>query len=298
MTVDQERGASSRPVVVGVDPSPLARTALDWAAAEADRRSSALLVAHAFNTADYELTSAAMTGGAAEVAHSFHEAARQLLADSADRVREQYPRLELRTEMLSEDAVAGLLELADGAGLLVVGTRGQNRFLTALLGSVSQGLVTHARVPTVVVRPEGEPLGPVVLGLADQAADELVEFAFREAALRRCGLHVLRCLPPGSARSGGGADPLAAARSSVERLLAGARTAHPEVLVDIGVDEGMPEEALVQASHSASLLVVGAHRRRRRFSLPLGRVAFRVLHGAACPVAVVHGRAGAAQDEG
>ena len=45
-----------------------------------------------------------------------------------------------------------LLEAADGADLLVVGSRGHGGFAEALLGSVSQHCVHHAPCPVVIIR--------------------------------------------------------------------------------------------------------------------------------------------------
>jgi nucleotide-binding universal stress UspA family protein len=45
-----------------------------------------------------------------------------------------------------------LLEACEGADLLVVGSRGDGGFTEALLGSVSQACVQHARCPVVIVR--------------------------------------------------------------------------------------------------------------------------------------------------
>ena len=45
-----------------------------------------------------------------------------------------------------------LLDAAESAELLVVGSRGHGGFTGMLLGSVSQYLVTHAQCPVVVVR--------------------------------------------------------------------------------------------------------------------------------------------------
>jgi nucleotide-binding universal stress UspA family protein len=45
-----------------------------------------------------------------------------------------------------------LLDAARGADLLVVGSRGHGGFAEALLGSVSQHCVHHARCPVVVIR--------------------------------------------------------------------------------------------------------------------------------------------------
>jgi len=74
----------------------------------------------------------------------------------------------------------------------------------------------------------------------------------------------------------------------VEQLLAPARAAHPSVRVTVVIELGMAEEAIVNASKEASLVVVGAHRKHtRHLSLPIGRVPHRVLHLAAVPVAVI-----------
>jgi nucleotide-binding universal stress UspA family protein len=51
--------------------------------------------------------------------------------------------------------------------------------------------------------------------------------------------------------------------------------------------EGSARKVLLEASHGADLLVVGARRRPGHFGLQLGLVAHTVLHHAACPVAVV-----------
>jgi nucleotide-binding universal stress UspA family protein len=49
-------------------------------------------------------------------------------------------------------APAILLRAAEGADLLVVGSRGHGAFAGMLLGSVSQHCVHHASCPVVVVR--------------------------------------------------------------------------------------------------------------------------------------------------
>jgi nucleotide-binding universal stress UspA family protein len=45
-----------------------------------------------------------------------------------------------------------LVQAAEGADLLVVGSRGHGGFVGLLLGSVSQQCVTHAPCPVLVVR--------------------------------------------------------------------------------------------------------------------------------------------------
>lgn len=45
-----------------------------------------------------------------------------------------------------------MLAAADGADLLVVGSRGHGTFAEAMLGSVGQYCVHHARCPVLIIR--------------------------------------------------------------------------------------------------------------------------------------------------
>jgi len=53
----------------------------------------------------------------------------------------------VRPQVVQGHPAQVLLEAADGADLLVVGSRGHGGFESALLGSVSQHCVHHARCP-------------------------------------------------------------------------------------------------------------------------------------------------------
>jgi nucleotide-binding universal stress UspA family protein len=65
------------------------------------------------------------------------------------------------------------------------------------------------------------------------------------------------------------------------------REAPTDVELHSRVVEGPARQVLVDLSHRADLLVVGARHRNGHFGLQLGRVAHAVLHHSACPVAVV-----------
>ncbi|MEY9848675.1 universal stress protein [Streptacidiphilus sp. MAP5-3] len=276
-------------VVVGLDTSDNARAALAWAAHEAKLRNARLLIGHSWSMQQYRLPEAYRR----DIVEGTHTAAQEFVDKAAADVRADHPGLVVAVELVDEAAVEGLLNLAQEAELLVVGHHGLNPMLTVLLGSVSQGIIAHTPVPAVVVPPAPRMGGPVVLGVAP-GADAPVEFAFAEAERRGTPLQVIRAwmyppvmpgyiaVPPvdEAKRNAEEADEL-------ERLLAPSRAAHPGVEVELDIGLALPEEALVDASATASLTVVGAHRKHARYGLPIGRVPHRVLHLARSPVAVV-----------
>ncbi|WP_037660633.1 universal stress protein, partial [Streptomyces aurantiacus] len=73
----------------------------------------------------------------------------------------------------------------------------------------------------------------------------------------------------------------------LDAALHAAVRAHGAVDVRREAVEGQARAALLDASATADLLVVGARRRTGHTGLQLGRVNHAVLHHAACPVAVV-----------
>jgi nucleotide-binding universal stress UspA family protein len=286
---------SLRSVVVGVDASPNAQEALDWAAAEAARRGVPLHIAHAWSLAPH-----VPRADGVDVTKSMIRAAEELLARAESRVHERHHGLRVDTELLPEEAVPGLIRLGGHAEMLVVGSRGLGRLSSVLIGSVSQGLVAHAPCPVVVFRTDQAETGSaaVVLGAGPDEASAPVEFAFAEASRRGVPLLAVRTwqdptgvympymvMPPEDS----GERDKQENRLLLE-VLAAARRAHPEVELLPRVTVGDAASALVDASSGACLTVVGAERHRHRFAMPIGRVAQQVLHHAHSPVAVIpHG---------
>jgi nucleotide-binding universal stress UspA family protein len=62
------------------------------------------------------------------------------------------PSVKVRELVIEGNPAQALLDVAKGADLLVVGSRGHGGFAEALLGSVGARCVHHARCPVVVVR--------------------------------------------------------------------------------------------------------------------------------------------------
>ena len=135
-------------VVVGVDGSVTATNALRWAAGEARVRGAFLHIVHAWQLQPAPPWSPASLA-AAQAVHVLEDAARDVveaaLRDSA------VAGLRLETHVLSSGAVQALLNFADEASLIVVGSRGAGRFERAVLGSTSRQLAHHAGCPIVVV---------------------------------------------------------------------------------------------------------------------------------------------------
>ncbi|MGQ0432169.1 MAG: universal stress protein [Microthrixaceae bacterium] len=138
-------------VVVGVDGSAGSASALRWAVDEAAARGARLGVVHAWTT-PYPLP----PGGIAVVPidpREFLEESEHLLHQMVDGAVARADRRPRAVELLSveEPAAPALLHRAEGADLLVVGSRGRGIVAGLLLGSVSQHCVHRAPCAVVVV---------------------------------------------------------------------------------------------------------------------------------------------------
>ena len=120
------------PVVVGVDGSVHGAAPVAFAFDLAAAWGAPLMAVHA-----------AFRSGAVMPEH-----ARRRLRDGAAR----YPGVELSECIVRDRAARGLLEVADGARLVVVGARGRGGFTGLTLGSTSQAVLHHASCPVGIVR--------------------------------------------------------------------------------------------------------------------------------------------------
>jgi nucleotide-binding universal stress UspA family protein len=145
--------SASRPrIVVGVDGSDASRRALAWAIDEATRWHAQLDVVHAWDvpfvivpppvSLTYDVDRHAAERAAERVLDTCLENAR-VPADST---------VQIERILVRDRASSALLEVAKGADLLVVGSRGHGGFAGLLLGSVSSQCIHHAICPVVVVR--------------------------------------------------------------------------------------------------------------------------------------------------
>jgi nucleotide-binding universal stress UspA family protein len=127
-------------MVVGVDGSEASMPAVGFAFEEAAFRDAHLLALAAWRPAYW-----------GEPVRDAEQQWERALAQATAGWREKYPQVRLRHELVRGHPVQALTEAAADATALVVGTRGLGGFPGLLLGSVSQGVMHHARCPVVVV---------------------------------------------------------------------------------------------------------------------------------------------------
>jgi len=137
---------SSRPrVVVGIDDSKESDAALDWAIDEADLQRAELTIVHAWSY-PYALDSPA-----AAVRDVMRVDAACVLDRAVERANSRGGTV-VDCRLVEGNAAEAVIEAAEGADLIVVGSRGRGGFRSLLLGSVSSAVVHHTHCPTVVVR--------------------------------------------------------------------------------------------------------------------------------------------------
>jgi nucleotide-binding universal stress UspA family protein len=168
-------------IIVGVDGSPGARTALEWAVDECRLRACTLLVVHARERHPD-------AGG--PVTPGYDAVAERLLTEHAAAASARRPSVPVTTLLGGGLPADTLIKLSVDAELVVVGTRGSNGFTSTMLGSVSSHTAGHAHCPVAVVPQLPSPVGnhdgePVVVGISDGRTGRLaLEFARHEAQLR------------------------------------------------------------------------------------------------------------------
>ncbi len=137
-------------IVVGVDGSPAARAALEWAFGEARLRH---VPVHAVCAYEEPLG----LGAAAVASAGAVDTLRTALERDAEAVLEEAAAGAPDGVAVTVDAVRGgpghaLVAAAEGSSLLVVGSRGRGGFKSLLLGSVSEHCASRAGGVVVVIR--------------------------------------------------------------------------------------------------------------------------------------------------
>jgi nucleotide-binding universal stress UspA family protein len=136
---------SKAPVVVGVDGSPASEDAVAIAFEQASFRGVDLLAVHAWSdTGVFEFPGADWS--------TLQAAGEQTLSERLAGWQERYPDVLVRRVVVADKPAHQLLEQAESAQLLVVGSHGRGGIAGMLLGSVSTSVLHGARMPVIIAR--------------------------------------------------------------------------------------------------------------------------------------------------
>ncbi|MDI2030258.1 universal stress protein [Saccharopolyspora sp. TS4A08] len=141
-------------IVVGVDGSPGSRAALRWAVRYAEQFRGEVTAVLAWAPPSFTEVAPVPPPISDDESKTRAEKGLREIVDEVTGM--PVTSVRVRREVVRGHAARALLDRAENAELLVVGSRGHGGFVGALLGSVSQHCVTHASCPVVVVRSPAE----------------------------------------------------------------------------------------------------------------------------------------------
>ena len=271
---------SDFPVVVGVaDKQPIA---MSYAIAEAARLRRPLRVVHCWAmpivTSEFYV--------APQTVDAMRGDGERVLDDARAVVTEVSPNLEAEYLVADGAATSVLLKEGEAAAVLILGSDDVPWFDRFLGGEISGFLARRTACPVVVVPERNVPgtgTGGVVVTIdGDTSAAGPLRYAFEQADARHEPLHVLHAAPEATLR-----EDFEAHRANVAEVVAGWQELFPGVTVHRSTTEGAPADECIEATGSASLVVIGRHHGHAITFARARPIAMTVLRKAQCPVAVV-----------
>lgn len=267
------------PVIVGVDGSKSARSAVRFGAEEARLRGCDLRLLHAFSWPLFY-----PPVGAEFDPHDRGLRFRMLnmLAETARDVQRDHPHLTVATRLIDGSPSGVLVTASRDAELVVVGHRGLGGFVGLLAGSVGTQLAGHAQCPVAVVRDGLAPAdAPIVVGVDGSAdARSAVEAAFGQAQRRGVELLIVHNQSPHTSH----ADP------DAETSVRGIPERYDDVKFKVETATGnAAATALMDTARDAEagLIIVGSRGVGGFRGLVMGSTSRNLIEHAPCPVMVV-----------
>jgi nucleotide-binding universal stress UspA family protein len=287
-------------IVVGIDSTEASRAALEWAAARVGR-SGPIRAVHAW---DYPVTAwlpSPLGPGEAPPLADMEAAAREeavkVLGELGDNVAREDPVI------AQGDPGVVLLEAAQGADLLVVGTRGRGPLRANIIGSVTRHCADYTPCPLVIVptRDEGEErraIERVVVGIDGSTASlTALRWALEntDASATVTAMTAWQTPIDGPILYGVNRFDLRALRAAAEATV---NEAADKVCAELKIDptrvtreiaEGDPRWVLLSRSEHSDLLVLGQRGRTGLSHFFLGSTTTALIHQPHCPIAVIPG---------
>jgi nucleotide-binding universal stress UspA family protein len=143
------RAAAGPRIVVGIDDSDAARRALRWALEEGRLRHAAVDVVHAWRLPYVVPFPFAGMPIDPEIAEKHARAVLDRMVDGEDTRHQPAP---VERILVGGAAAPSILDIATGADMVVLGSRGLGGFKGLVLGSVTNHVAHHIGCPLVVVR--------------------------------------------------------------------------------------------------------------------------------------------------
>jgi len=307
------KSSTRLPVVAGIDGTDDGIAAAEYAAELAEKLARPLILLHAYRrspalnpllpvgdavTPRHATTAVAYQPYVASYnAELMREAGTKALTTARNHLEPRFPHLQIRDRLVAGSAAKALIKASRSAHTVVIARNHERSIERFFAGSTSSAVAAHAQCPVVVVPTNWEALattGRIVVGL-DAARDEdaVIDWAFEYASRNRCELIAVHAWEPpitwldrqGVSITGERQDD--GERRLLSEALAGWSERFPDVNVHPLVVTSSPVKALIQASDSADLVVVGARGQGGMHTLPFGSTARAVVSHATCPTVVV-----------
>lgn len=142
---DEELPDQNAPVLVGIDGSRTSEHATELAFDEASRRGVDLVALHAWSDVTTEVPFLDWA--------TVEEEGQRSLGEALAGWGERYPDVAVRRVIVRDRPAHHLIEAAESAQLVVVGSHGRGGLTGMLLGSVSNTLLHSVRIPVIVAKP-------------------------------------------------------------------------------------------------------------------------------------------------
>lgn len=262
-------------IVVGVDGSPPASRALDWALSWASVVGAPVTI----------LASEAVPPGKTVDSPGLGEKAQSAVAAEMERLGDGAPDVDVEAKALVAHPVTALLGASAEAGALVVGTRGAGALQGTVIGSISGAVAASAQCPTVVLSPhvddQFDAEGPIVVGFdGDEPSAGAARLAIGAAQAEGRVVRLLHARGSDTSEEG---DPI---EESVDRL----RGEHPQVEIELVVSDQSAVDALTAASEDAAFVVLASQGHRGVPRFLLGSTTRALVQSSHAPVIVLTAR--------